>query len=534
VESLSEVLSRINDAGAGVTATLNDAGNGLLLTDTTGGSSNLIVSGTVAGELGIATAAGGVASDTVRGTNLQLRYVSSASRLSDLNYGRGVGTGTFRIYDGFGDSEVVSIDSDSTTLYDVIAEINSRGLKINARVNDNGDGLIIEHDYDPMTDGEPVTALRIETVSGTTARDLGIAGTADDVAGSIDGSYEKEIELSETDTLSEVVAAVNAAGIPVSAAILNTGSGPTPYKITFSSRISGAAGDLIIDSGDFDLGLSTLTEAADAKVFYGSDDPAAGVHLRSSTNQLHDVVQGLTIDLHEASEEVESITVERNTEAIVTAASQFVTTLNDALARLDEYDSYDAETEKKGALLGDPTVSRTRAALYRTLQRQAVGVETQYQYLSQVGIRFGTGGQVNFDQTKFEEAYAEDPEAVENLFAAFEATSGTTEEIAPGVTISTDDVTYDALGFGDLFDQLLDGLTNSVDGALTRAGENFQELIDAANERIEQFDERLDSRRIQLQAQFAAMESALAQLQVQNGSLVSLASNVTLAQSQGR
>jgi flagellar hook-associated protein 2 len=528
--SIADIIAKINASAIGVTAGLNAAGNGLAITDSTGGAGNLIIAGTAAAPLGLATGAGGVAASSVRGGSLQHQSVAEASRLRDLNYGRGVGTGSFRIFDGFGGSEVVEIGSDSTTLYDVIAEINSRGLKLSARINDTGDGLLIEHDYDPMTDGEPAAALRVEAVSGTTARDLGILGSADDAASSLDGSYEKTVDLTETDTLSEVVEAINRAGIPVTASILNTGAGPAPYRITFSSTISGRAGDLLIDSGDFDLGLTTLTQAADARVFYGSDDPASAVLLSSSTNQLRDIVPGLTLDLHAADDEPVSVTVERDTTAIVDAVQRFVTTLNDALARIAQYDRYDVDTEEKGPLLGDPTAAQTRAALYRTLQRRAMGVETQYQYLSQVGIRLGSSGTVDFDQSKFEAAYAADPDAVEKLFAAYEASASVAEEIAPGVTVTSDALNYTSLGLAELFDQLLDDLTSSIDGTLPRVDGNLQRLIDSTSERIEQFDQRLEARRVQLQAQFAAMEAVLAQLQVQNNSLVSLAGNITLAQ----
>jgi len=65
----------------------------LVRQDNAGGATDLIVSGDMADALSIA---GSVAADEIRGTNLQLQYVSEATQLSDLNYGRGVGTGNPR------------------------------------------------------------------------------------------------------------------------------------------------------------------------------------------------------------------------------------------------------------------------------------------------------------------------------------------------------------------------------------------------------------------------------------------------------
>ncbi|MCZ6734196.1 MAG: flagellar filament capping protein FliD [Planctomycetota bacterium] len=530
--SLSDIISQINSSSnIAVTASLNSSGTGLLITDTSNRSSNLTIAGNAADDLGIQA---DVAANTIEGTNLQLRYVSEATLLSDLNYGRGVGTGVFRITDGYGNVADVNIDSDALTLFDIIQEINSRGLAIKARVNDNGDGLLLEHDPNnasPVEEGEPFVAIKVESLSGTTAADLNLLGEADAVGEDIDGSYERVVTLAISDSLSDVVGKINDAGIPVSASIINTGSGATPFRLNFSSNITGRLGELIIDSGGVDLGLTTLSDGRDAKVFFGSDDPSQGFLITSSSNSISDVVPGVTIDLVSASDDSVTVTVTRDTQKIEDAVFQFVTTFNDAIGRINDYDSFDVDTEERGPLLGNSTTARLRSALYRVAQGLATGVETQYQRLSQVGIRIGAEGVLTFDKDKFREAYENDPQAVENLFAAFKGSTTTTKEIAPGVTVNVTEQTFTVLGFGDLFDQLLDGLTNSIDGTMTLADQVFQDQIDLTKSRIDAFDVRLDARRARLVRQFVAMETALAQLQGMNNALLSLSGNLALTQS---
>jgi flagellar hook-associated protein 2 len=234
--------------------------------------------------------------------------------------------------------------------------------------------------------------------------------------------------------------------------------------------------------------------------------------------------------LHSASNEAVNVTVSRDEESILGAVNHFVTTFNDVLARIREYDNFDAETETRGALLGDPTAARVRSDLYRTLQQAAPGVETQFRYLFEVGIHVGQDGAIELDEARFKDAYEQDPEAVENLFAAFESEGSTTEEVVPGVTVNRVDITYTKLGFGGLFDQAIEKLTNSEDGTVTFADERFQELIDSANERIERIDERLEVKRERLERQFVAMEMVLAQLQAQQGPLGMISQNLMLAQ----
>ncbi len=541
--SLSDIIDLINDDPfPQITVTLNSKGTGLVFTNNTGGGgSTFIVGGSAADELHVAgTVPNAVSGDKIVGDNLQLRYVSEAVLLRDMNYGRGVGSGSFRITDGYGKFEEVSVGSDAVTLFDVIAEINSRGIAVTARINDNGDGLLIEHDPDnaspPQTD-EPFVAIKVESLGGSAATDLNILGEADSVGEDmlIDGSYERVVALETGDTLDEIVTKINAANIPVTASVINTGSGATPFHLTLTSTINGRGGELIIDNDPLteDLGFTTLTQGQDSKVFFGSTDPADGFLITSDSNSIDDLLQGVTIDLVKASDEAVTVTVKRDIETIAEAVLNFATTFNDAIGRMNDHDFFDVDTEERGVLLGNNTVSQVRDALHRLALGKPKGVETQYQFLSQVGLTIGKEGVLEFDRTKFLEAYETDPIAVENLFAAFEATAITSEEIEPNITVSVNKTTYTKLGFGDLFDQLLERLTNSIDGTVTLADKVFEDQIELTEKRIEQFDERLAAKQVRLERQFAAMERALALLQGQSNALLSLNGNLNLAQSFG-
>ena len=518
---LNAVNSAMASANVNVAIGLNAERTGLQAVDSTSGFGNLQISGDAAEALGV------VVDDAVsshRGTNLQRKYVDFSTSLEELNYGRGIGHGEFKITDSNGLEATINISSDSRTLYDVINEINSRGLAVEARINAQGDGLLL---VDTNTD-VPQTAMRVESASGSTARDLGILATASSIGGDIDGSYEKTVDLDRTDTLQEVIAKINGADFDVDASILDTGSGALPYRLVLSSTITGRDGDLVVDTGTTNLGFNELTQARNAKVFIG--EGANAVLVESTSNTVEDVLAGITLNLHAAADDPVTVTVSRDQSSIIEAVNQFVTTFNDVIARIREYDAYDTETETRGALLGDPTIARVRADLYRTLQQAAPGIETQYRHLFEVGIRVGSGGTIEFDEARFKDAYETDPEAVENLFAAFESEGTSSEEIAPGVTVNRINISYSTLGFGDLFDQLIDGMTNTVDGTLSTADERFGDLIDSANARIDRIDERLEIKRERLQRQFVAMETVLAQLQAQQGPLGMISQNLLLAQ----
>ncbi len=517
--SLSDVIDMINDSVIlDVTASYNEVGNGIEITDSSGGSGNMIITGDAADDLGIFTDVAGVASNTVTGTNLQHQYVSRSTLLDDLNYGKGVNTGSFQITDATGAQSTVTIGSSEKTVEDVLDKINSRGLDINARINDNGDGIIIESTAG--TSG--VAVMKIESSSGTTAKDLGILGEGSEVADEdnfIDGSYERKVELESTDTLNDIIQKIADSNANVSATLINDGTGTKPYHLSFTSTISGMAGNMLVDVTGADLGLDSLTEAQDSIVFFGSSDPAKGILLRSSTNSLDDVIDGVNIDLLSTSTTAVELTIARDTETMVTGVNTFIDDFNSIITRIKDLGRYDAEKETRGVLLGNSTVSRIQSQLYRTIQSDAEGVDTQYTNLAQLGIYIGEGGMMQVDDERLREAINNDLEAVENLFAAHKLSSVQDDEIVEGVTTSSDSLKFDSLGIGGLIAELVENLTNSIDGTLTMVNSNYDSRIDIQQKRIEAFDVQLDAKRQLLESQFAAMEMALASLQNQSAAL---------------
>ncbi|MCC7205465.1 MAG: flagellar filament capping protein FliD [Phycisphaeraceae bacterium] len=197
--SLSDVLDAINASGAGVEAGLNNVGNGIKLTDMTGGSGDLVVADVAAGEAASRLNIAGsfaLGQDADSG-NLQMQYITEATRLSTLNGGKGVASGKILITDAAGATKTVTLTiSSTTTLADVIRQINSStGGTVTARINDKGDGLMLE---DAISGAN---AIKVEESGSTTAKDLNILGTAAAAGDAIDGSFEKSITISAVTAL---------------------------------------------------------------------------------------------------------------------------------------------------------------------------------------------------------------------------------------------------------------------------------------------------------------------------------------------
>lgn len=523
--SVSEILSTINAAGTGhFKAALNSKGTGLVITDTTAGTGNLIIAGDTATSLGIATDPTGVAATTVTGTNLQHQYITEGTLLSSLRAGQGIGTGEFRITDSTGAAALVTIKDSDKTIDDVVRNINSRGIRVKARINGQGDGIEL---YEDAT-GAGTLKIKVEDTAGQAAANLNLAGEATGTGSDnvIDGSFERSVEFAASDTLQQVATKINSAGVGVQATVISDGAGSTPFRLSLTAKTTGSAGRFIVDTGDFDLGVAQLDEGNDARVFFGSSDPARAVLLSSSKNTLDSVIQGVSIDLKSVSDDPVTLSVTRDTTAIEDGIKTFITTFNDLIARIDKQTSYDQDTNTKGTLLGDSTTEALRQGLYNTIQGKAQNVTSQFKSLLDVGIKVGSGGQISLNSDRFRAALEQDPQGVADLFTArvLQASGSTPVNGDPNITTPSSGTEFSSLGVIAQIEELGNRYLNSVDGTLTKRSATVKDQIAFQNKRIADFDVLLNNKRGILQQKFLAMEEAIGRLQSQGSALGNLGS----------
>ena len=267
------MIDDINAAGIGIQASVNSAGNGIELNDTTGSTaSNLVVadgdSNQTAEKLGLATNA---ATTSVNSGNLNLETVSENTTLASLNGGQGVAQGFFTITASNGAQGRVNLGSNQTTIGDVLTEINTLGIGVQAQINSAGNGILL---YD--TAGGSGT-LQVTEGQSTTAADLHLLGSESTTVvnghstQAINGSTVSTITLSPGDTLQDLANEINAANVGATATVFSDGSLLNPYHLAISSNVTGLAGQLQID-----------TSAARADI-----EPDGGAAKRPAVGQQH-------------------------------------------------------------------------------------------------------------------------------------------------------------------------------------------------------------------------------------------------------
>jgi len=538
LDSIARAIETASGTGANgkprISVSLNRTGTGLLVTDNTGGTGALKVTGTdgddTAASLGVSTGGSGpgggsgVSGTTVSGTSLQHQYLSRATRVADLNGGKGIGTGKFVITDSFGGISTVDIGGDTVTVGQLLDEINSRGLKIKAEINARGDGIAIREDAGGVPAG--ASKIKISDSEGAVAKNLRLSGEASAVGTSnrIDGSAETTITFDTGATLQSIVTAINSAGSGASAVIIRDGAGSTPYRLSLSSTLTGREGRFTIDTGSLDLDLKALDAGENARAFFGSTDPARAILISGSTNTLDNIIGGVKIDLKGTSADPVTLTVASDTQGILDQVGAFVKTFNTLIDRIGAQSSYNTETKAAGPLLGDGTALSLRATLFSTVLAPAKGVTGTYTRLTDVGVKVGQGGKLEMDAAKLRNALATDPAGVESLFAAYVAADDSEIDLGDGNSAKNPNAgsTFTSLGVVAALERLDTRYFDTVDGLFTIRKKSLDTEIKSQNDRIASMDARLASRRTYLQNQFLAMERAIGQLQQQQGALGNL------------
>lgn len=486
--TLNDVITAINGAGLGLTAAVNAADDGIQITDTTGKTtSNLIIAdtggGTTAANLHISA---NVAANSVNSGDLNERYISENTQLSQLNGGAGIQRGVFQITDSRGKNAIVDLTPTSIqTVGDVINAINTSGAGVHASINANGDGIL-------LTDTAGGAGnLQVTDQGGTAAAGLRLAGTA--VAGQINGAYRYAVTVGPTDTLTTLQQDFMTAGAPVTTNILNDGSSSQPYHLLIGSTQSGIAGRLLIDTGSTGLSLSTLTPAADAVLQVGAGS-GGNLLFTSSTNTFSNVLPGLTLNVTGTSSTPISVSVGQDSQALVTTVQNFVADFNKVSSAISQDTAYDPTTQKGGPLQGDLTVETIDNTILNLVTGVSGSSSDKTRSLMQMGVTL-SGGQLSVDSNALAAAIAADPAGVQDFIG--NATTGMATQLTTA----------------------LQGFTDQFTGVIQQRVNTINQQISDQQTQISFLNSQIDAKKAVLLQEFNNMEQALSAIQNQQGML---------------
>lgn len=215
-----------------------------------------------------------------------------------------------------------------------------------------------------------------------------------------------------TDSLQNVADKINLAGTGVTASVVTTTqNSKTVYKLQLSGApVPGGITDtngLLADVGVLQRGYAhELVAAQDANITVDN------LTLSSSTNQINNVVPGVTLNLLKDNTTV-NVGVTQDTQKISDAFSKFKDAYNGFIDFVTQYSQFDSKTYDSGPLFGDETVQQIQSSVNQILF-SSTGTGT-YKSLTQLGFTLDDKGKLNLDTGKLNTAMTTDLASVRNL-----------------------------------------------------------------------------------------------------------------------
>lgn len=241
------------------------------------------------------------------------------------------------------------------------------------------------------------------------------------------GDSEMDIDLSAADvdgdqnvTVSELCDAINDSeeNPGVTATLVNT-NGSTTLMLTADE--TGAASQFTVTTSGVDPNSAfaadvaagqNLSEAQDAVIYLGSS-PENGVEITGSSNTFNDLIPGVSITFAETSEESGPLTftVANDESATQEKVQTFVDAYNTLVDSLDALTTSGGNGQAAGPFAGDAGISSLERQIQDITHAEYNGVS-----ILDYGISLDTGGHLQIDTEKFDEAMAENPDGLTSLF----------------------------------------------------------------------------------------------------------------------
>ena len=291
-------------------------------------------------------------------------------------------------------------------------------------------------------------------------------------------------------SLNSIVSAINKSGSGITASTVQLASGE--YSLQLASATTGAGAikvETAAGSGVDPFAGTALGGIAQVSAGQDAELTLLGNTVTRSSNTVSDLLQGVTLTLTKADPAVAvTIDVKSDTEGIASRVSGLVDALNAAMSDIKAVTGYNVETGNKGKLYGDAGVRGLRDRLAGAI----VGNGTTS--AGMVGVSMTRDGTVAFDKTKFLEALAKDPAAVENALGA-DGLAGRVHAVADAASRSK--------------------TAAAGPGLIASAITSRESQVSSLKTSIKSWDQRLELRESTLRGQYAALEKALGAAQSQ-------------------
>ncbi len=287
-------------------------------------------------------------------------------------------------------------------------------------------------------------------------------------------------------SLQGTVSAINAANLGVTAEIVDTGAVGDRYRIQLIGE-TGAENAFSLTSSDSTLSFSSVQSATDAQL------DVNGIDFTRSSNVIDDVITGVTLSLNTVTSGAANLSINQDDSQTRANIVDFVTIYNEAQRQLKEL----SNSSIGGELAGDSIFRSLTSSLRGLVLGTSSSASGNISNLSDMGISVSRTGELDVDDTKLDNALANNFADVVKMFSANTDNQSASSTDVAGLA---GDIT-NLIANATAADSYLESQQDTLADANSRRQEELSDLAD----RMERVEERYNR-------QFLAMQQIIDQM----------------------
>ena len=304
----------------------------------------------------------------------------------------------------------------------------------------------------------------------------------------------------ESANLDAIATAINEANLGLNAEIVNTGSGSSSYRLQLVGE-AGSSESFSVSSDFNELTFETIQTATDAELTVN------GVNFIRSSNQISDIIQGVTLNLIGTTDQTETISISRDTSLAKGNIMSFIAMFNEASSEFKNLTG----SENDGPLRGDTIFRSIVNQLRNIMVSESSSPGENINSLSSMGISIDRYGQLLYDEGKIDAALNKNYDEVIGLFSA---------NINDQSRFSSDPA-----GIAGDIKNLIERVTAS-DGYLSTAQASLTESNAGYEQDLKDIDERMIKVEERYNRQFLAMQTIIEEMNSTKESLIASFENL--------
>jgi flagellar hook-associated protein 2 len=304
-------------------------------------------------------------------------------------------------------------------------------------------------------------------------------------------------------SLTGIAKAINDAGAPVTASVINDG---TSNRLVLTAKSTGASNaiNIVATEDGTTTGNQALT-ALSTPADYTSNTHSMyqvqasgdasfsvnGLALTRSSNVVSDVVNGVTFTLLKDGGATSTLKVARDGSSATAPLNSFISSYNALIKSIQTLTSYNPTTKQGGALLGNFGVENLQAQLPSLIFASVSGLTGGISSLNDIGVSLQKDGTLTLDSTKLSAALSDPTKDVASLMT--QTTAGN-----QGIAVRFNTILTQALGATGLFKSTSDSINASLKDITAQQAS---------------WNDRLTKIEANYRAQFSALDTLVASMQ---------------------